>query len=244
MADSTNADDALEALQERIGYRFREPKRLRQSLTHPSYLQQAPSEGPHYQRLEFLGDAILSAILSEQLFQILPREREGILSDNRAALARGEELSRLARDLGIREAIRLSPSEEQNAGRDRDSILEDALEALVGAIYLDSGWETTRSIVLGWYGDIESRLPPMISHQNPKGRLQEHAQAEFGNDAVRYRVVEESGPDHDKCFVIEVLIQNQPAGRGTGSSKKEAEENAAREALHALGETKENREEA
>ena len=227
----TPPNPELVAVQERIGYQFRDPKWLLESLTHPSHTKTAESDSRHNQRLEFLGDAILSAVLAEHLFLTQPQEREGVLSRNRAILARGEELSRIARELNLAPAIRLGTAEDSHGGRERDSILEDAWEAMVGAVYLDGGWESARDVVLRAYGDLNARLAARTAEENPKGRLQELVQAQPGLVAPEYLVLHETGPDHEKRFHVKVLICGEPVGDGIGSSKKEAEENAARNAL-------------
>ena len=225
----------LEYLQKSIGYQFRDEELLERSITHPSFFQQRSrsiGQKQHNQRLEFLGDAILSGILAEHLFKLMPSEREGMLSQARSALSRGTHLAELSRRLGLASCIRMSINEEQQGGRNRDSILEDALEAIIGAIYLDSDWETARQVILSWYGDIEGLLAEFIhQEQNPKGSLQELVQPMFGNNALAYTVIAESGPAHNKNFQVEVSILGKKVGSGEGSSKKEAEEEAARVAL-------------
>ncbi len=222
------------ALEEQLGYRFRDRELLERALTHPSWCQHRAGGPEHNQRLEFLGDSVLGLILAEQLYERLPRKREGILTRNRSALAKGQHLSAIARELGISHHLRLSEAEERNDGRQRDSMLEDALEAIIGAIYLDSDLATTRTVVLRWIGDIETRLDELLGAHNPKGRLQELIQPQYGNGAIDYIVRNTEGPDHAKHFTVEVRIQGNLAGEGTGSSKKEAEENAARVALERL----------
>lgn len=222
-----NKKSSLEELETIIGYQFSNSSLLQQSLTHPSYFHDHNSLGEHNQRLEFLGDAILSAILAEQLYALFPREREGVLSSNRSALSKGPFLAELALKLQINRFLRLSRSEVLNGGNERESILEDALEALIGAIFLDSDYPTTRSVVLVWFDDIKRTLSENTDYHNPKGRLQEMVQPHLGNEAVQYNVTHESGPDHEKTFEVQVLINGIPHGLGQGSSKKEAEENAA-----------------
>lgn len=226
----------LAALEQVIGHRFTRRDLLETALTHPSYTQQFPeSNRSNNQRLEFLGDSVVSLILSTALFLNYPDKREGQLTRNRAALARGKQLTHLARELQIGRYLWLGEGEDANNGRDRESILEDALEALIGALYLDCGLEQTSTIVLNWYGNIEQRLRDSLSqHSNPKGRLQEVLHPQHGNQSLEYRVVGESGPDHAKQFLVEVLVLGEPYGRGSGSSKKEAEEAAAIEALERL----------
>ncbi len=218
----------------RIGYRFEDSALLTRSLTHPSYLQQFPHAPGHNQRLEFLGDAVLGLILAEYLCEIYPKEREGVLTWRRAALARGEKLAEIARSLGLPDEVLLSEAEISNGGRERNSILEDALEALIGAIYLDGGYPATRDSVRKWFGSLEQHLDRFATDHNPKGRLQEHFQPLLGNDAISYEVVGESGPDHQKLFEVCVRIDGTVHGSGSGLSKKEAEEAAAREALAGL----------
>ena len=221
----------LWALQKAIGYRFNDRDLLLRSITHPSYRRNQGKTGDHNQRLEFLGDAILSAILADRLHELCPHEREGALSQSRSALSRGTRLANLSRKLGLSGHIRMSEGEEQNGGRERDSILEDALEALIGAIYLDGGWKVAKRTVLSWYGNLDTHLDFLLTGQNPKGQLQELVQPKFGNDAIRYNVRKESGPPHKRTFRVEVSIKDKIMGHGIGSSKKEAEELAADAAL-------------
>ena len=226
-----NIKNCIDGLQKTLGYRFKHPEYLQQSLTHPSYYSQHPEEGDHNQRLEFLGDALLSAILADELFHHLPKAREGTLTRNRAIIANGSYLAEMAARLGIECCIRLSESEKRNLIRSRNSILEDTIEAIVAAIYLDSGWEVTRKIVLGWFGKLEEKNTEIFQEHNPKGQLQELVQPKFGNTAIEYKMTGESGPDHEKSFTVDVMINGNKAGKGLGYSKKEAEENAARNAL-------------
>ncbi len=221
----------LAALQQRLGYQFRNPALLQCALTHPSYLQDEPAAASSNQRLEFLGDSVLQLVLSEALFQLYPAEREGTLSKRRAALTQGRFLSRLARALGVDAGLRLGQSEEQTGGRGRASTLEDAFEALVGAVYLDSDFATSRRIVLGWYGSLPAHLAVLLGEDNPKGRLQELVQPEHGNRALRYEVTHTAGAPHEREYEVNVYLRDQLLGSGRGSSKKLAEEAAARAAL-------------
>ncbi len=225
----------LATLQKSLGYSFRNAALLTEALTHGSYLQEHPKKGAHNQRLEFLGDAVLHLILTDALFAEFHVAREGLLSRWRAALTKGGFLSRLARDLGVDAHVLLGESEEAAGGRKRDSIQEDALEALVGAIYLDSDFATTRKVVLAWYGPLAPRLATVEDVENPKGRLQELIQPRHGNDALRYEVVTTSGPRHARNFEVAVFLKTRKLGHGQGSSKKTAEEEAARVALVVLG---------
>jgi ribonuclease-3 len=222
------------ALQKRIGYQFRQPALLVEALTHSSYLQEDPAAAPHNQRLEFLGDSVLQFILTAALYRDYSIEREGVLSRRRAVLSKGEFLTQMARDLGLDASLRLNKSEELAGGRNRASILEDAFEALVGAIYLDSDLATTQALVLGWYGPLAERLAVSEDAENPKGRLQELVQPGHGNTALIYKVSATSGPRHARIYDVDVLFNDRKIGSGSGPSKKVAEEAAARVALATL----------
>jgi ribonuclease-3 len=215
----------------RLGYTFRDPGLLLCALTHPSYLQDRPKAGPSNQRLEFLGDSVLQLVLSEALFELYPEEREGLLSKRRSILAKGRFLCILARELGLDGVLRLGLSEEQTGGRQRASNLEDALEAVVGAIYLDSDFATVRPVVLGWYGSVPDRLSALLGEDNPKGRLQELVQPVHGNGALRYEIAHTEGAPHEREYEVNVYLNDTLLGSGRGSSKKLAEEAAARAAL-------------
>lgn len=228
-------DASLAALQERLGYRFRDPALLRHALTHTSYLQDHPEAAPGNQRMEFLGDSVLQLILSEALYALFPESREGALSKRRSTLTQGRLLSCMAQEeLGLDGVLLLSQSEEQTGGRRRPSILEDAFEAVVGAVYLDSDYPTARQTVLRWYGSIRARLDALLGEDNPKGRLQELVQPEHGNRAIRYAVVRTKGEPHEREYEVNVYLFDRLLGSGHGSSKKRAEEEAARAALTTL----------
>lgn len=217
--------------QAKIGYTFRDAELLKRALTHPSYLQDRPEALESNQRLEFLGDAVLQLILSETLYRAYSDQREGELSRRRSNLSKGSFLSQLARELELDTALRLGQSEEAQGGRKRDSNLEDALEALIGAIFLDSGLDRTRECVLLWLGNVEQRLALAQPADNPKGRLQERIQPLYGNQALRYESRHIAGEDHAREYEAIVYINDQAAGAGRGTSKKLAEEAAAAEAL-------------
>ncbi len=223
--------EQLKSLQIRLDYTFRNPALLVRAVTHPSFLQQHPSEPESNQRLEFLGDAVLQVILTETLFERFPTDREGALSKRRAALTKGEYLSRLAREIGLDHCLLLSTGEEQSGGRSRAAALEDAFEAVIGALYLDSDLPTTRRVVLGIYGPIDESLIPQVEQENPKGRLQEIVQPLYGNQALRYEVIHISGEDHAREYEARVFLKDSCLGNGRGPSKKAAEEAAARMAL-------------
>ena len=181
-----------------------------------------------------MGDSVLSLILAEKLYELYPNEREGVLAKSRSALAKGAFLSELGRKLKLAKFLRMSRHEENIGGRQRASTLEDALEAVVGAIYLDSDYPTTRNVVLPWYGQIKKILENTLEHENPKGKLQESIQSESPKRNIEYKILETTGPAHKKVFTVEVLIDGESKGKGKGNSKKEAEECAARKAIETL----------
>ena len=224
----------LEQLQQRLAYTFRDPQLLVHAVTHPSYLHEHPEEPESNQRLEFLGDAVLQLVVTEELFRQYPTDREGALSKNRSVLSKGAFLCELARELGIAACLRLSVSEEQTGGRDRAIALGDAFESVVGAIYLDSDLATTRRVLLALYGSFAAHLTEMQPSENPKGRLQELVQPEHGNHAIRYEVFATHGEDHNREYEVQIFFNAEPLGIGRGKSKKTAEEAAARIALETL----------
>ncbi len=224
----------LQTLQARIGYAFRDPSRLERALSHPSLAHEQPASGENNQRLEFLGDSVLQLILTEALYSLFPEDREGELTTRRAILSGGKFLSGLAREIGLDRSLRMAPHEEAAGGRGRDSALEDAFEALVGAIHLDGGLESARRAVLAIYGDLGQRLAASAPRANPKGRLQEIVQAEQGLQALRYELVSTEGADHAREFEVAVFLLGKRLGSGRGPSKKQAEEAAARVALAVL----------
>jgi ribonuclease-3 len=224
----------LGKLQDRIGYAFRDPAHLARALTHASWIQDNPGAGGNNQRLEFLGDSVLQLILTEALFALYPEDREGELSKRRAVLGKGAFLSGLAREIGLDRCLRLGANEEATGGRARDAALEDAFEALVGAVSLDGGLENARRAVLGIYGDLGARLGALEGDANPKGRLQEIVHPVHGNQALRYEVLSMGGADHEREYEVAVHLNQRRIGTGRGRTKKLAEEEAARAALATL----------
>ena len=220
----------ISLLEHLIGYTFSDKDLLTCALTHPSYSKEQ-GQIQHNQRLEFLGDAVLGLVLAESLFTDLPSDREGVLTRYRSMLVKGEQLSELARELSLGSFLKIGEAEAAQGGRDRSSILEDAFEAVVGAIYLDGGVEAVSCSMKKIYGPLATRVEAQITKHNPKGKLQEHFQPQLGNDAISYRLIETSGPDHLREFTVEVWVDGLCMGKGLGNSKKNAEEEAARVAL-------------
>jgi ribonuclease-3 len=204
------------------------PKLLLQALTHSSYAREHKRVADN-ERLEFLGDAVVDLAFSEYLYRTYPRMSEGELTLVRANAVSMPALAKRARELGLGAHLRLSQGERKSGGHDRDSILADAFEAVVGAVYLGCGWEAARDFVI-------QRLTqhPEHSHKDGKSLLQEIVQA-TSHEAPVYEVIEVAGPDHERVFTVQVLHQGTILGKGRGSSKKEAEQEAAQQALVKLG---------
>jgi ribonuclease-3 len=225
-------DDSLKILEERIGYRFTDRYLLECALTHTSFAnEQKIQTYKDYERIEFLGDAVLEMISSEFLFRTYPEKKEGELTKLRASLVCEPALAYCARDLSLGAFIRLGRGEEASGGRNKASILADAFEALVGAIIIDGGYEAGRDIILRL---LEERIRLGAQgklNKDFKTKLQEKLQEADHNVRIEYRKVAESGPDHNKTFTIEVEINGKTAGTGVGQSKAKAEQAAAEDAL-------------
>ena len=222
---------ALEQLEERIGYHFQDTYLLSCALTHSSWAnEQKIHRYKDYERLEFLGDAFLEMISSAFLFHEYPDMREGELSKRRAALVCEPSLAECARRLGIEQHIRLGRGAEADGGREKDSIVSDVMEALIGAMYLDSGSvPVVREFVMT---HILADAGERHLFYDAKSILQEIVQKE--QKSVRYEVLEETGPGHDRTYTVAVRIDGQTAGTGRGKSKKNAEQQAAFEAVKAI----------
>jgi len=224
-------------LQEKLGYRFTDAGLLRQALTHKSYANENRSDGvKHNERLEFLGDTVLDFVISDFIMRVCPDSPEGRLSKLRSVSVSEANLSRIARGLGLGEYLLLGRGEEQTGGRDKSSLLANAVEAVIAAVYLDGGLEPARDLILKLFGeDVKKIADDGLSH-DPKTDLQEFCQSRFG-ELPRYEVVSESGPDHLKVFEVEISAAGKVIGRASGRSKKEAEQTAAAAALASLNES-------
>ena len=220
----------MEALEEKLGYRFQDPELLVQSLTHPSLAAEQRTATPDNQRLEFLGDAVLQVILTEHLYRILPDQAEGRLTKTRASLVSRPALAECAQRLGIGDYLRLGKGELANGGRERESNLADAFGALLGAVYLDGGITGATVVTMRVMDGILEEVIEGDDTSNPKGRLQEALQA-IQKESPVYRILAEEGPDHLKQFKAEVIWCGKSLGEGRGSSKKNAETAAAEKAL-------------
>ena len=223
-------------LAERLELEFTDPDLLVEALVHSSYVNEHPDQGgASNERLEFLGDAVLSLIVSQELWLRHPGEPEGILTTRRAAIVSTRALAEIGGRLGLGDAIVLGQGAQRSGERRRSSVLAGAFEALVAAIYLDRGLDEARRFVLGVVGPQLDAALPMEVLKAPKSRLQEHAYARNGH-APSYRVVSAAGPDHDRSFVVEVSLDGIVLGSGEGRSRREAETHAAEVALEGLAE--------
>lgn len=224
----------LQEFERVIRYRFRNPQLLIKALKHRSYLAMSEeSRGSANERLEFLGDAVLDLVSSEYLYQRFPKKLEGELTQIKSVMVSGTVLTREARRLGFGKYLFLSENEERSGGRDRSSILEDAFEALVGALYLDGGYRQAKKFLVRELMEHGKELYKDARHRNYKSLLLEYTQGN-GLENPEYIVREEIGPEHRKKFVVEVVLGDQIRGFGEGGTKKSAEQMAAQEAAREL----------
>lgn len=217
-------------LQQRLGVEFRDARNLRAAFVHESYVHEYPLESSN-ERLEFLGDAVLGLATSEMLYESFPHLPEGELTRMKAMIVSRVSLAGHARQLRLGEALLLSRGGEASGERERNSLLADVFEAVVGALFLDSGWEAVRAFIRSRFLGLLAELPQTDS--NFKSLLQQQTQKHFKSLPI-YRVVREKGPPHSKTFSVEVHFRGEILGRGSGRSKKEAQQEAAREALQGV----------
>ena len=218
----------MELLEKRIGYNFNDKMLLKQAITHSSYTnEQRINKYGHYERLEFLGDAVLELVSSEFLFTLHQEKSEGELTKMRASMVCEPSLAFCAKDLEIGEFMLLGKGEESTGGRKRDSIISDAMEAVIGAIYLDGGMDAAKAFINRF---ILSDLEDKQLFYDSKTHLQELIQGKLKKE-FRYVLLQETGPEHDKVFEVEVLMEEETIGQGAGRTKKAAEQQAAYNAL-------------
>lgn len=227
---SVDAREAIERLRGVLGHSFQRPEALVDALTHRSYVNESDGRVIDNERLEFLGDAVVSLIVATELMRRYPDAREGALSRLRASLVDEAALTALAVKLDMGDALLLGRGEDLSGGRQRSSILADAFEAVMAAVYLDGGLEAASRVLLP---RLTFPDPSAIPRGDPKTALQERLQATRRATPV-YRVVGEEGPDHQKIFVVEVVAEGQVLGRASGRTKKEAERSAAAGVLAVL----------
>jgi len=226
------ASDQLEAI---LGLRFRNRQLLEQALVHRSYVnEQGWSLSASYERLEYLGDAVLELAVSDELYRRCPQLTEGELTKGRSALVRRETLAQVAKRSNLGDFVMLGKGEEATGGRQRDSILAAAFEALVAAVYLDRDYAEARQFILRIMAqELEEFFCGSIPQENPKSSLQEYVQGQ-GMSSPRYRILSSEGPDHGPVFTVEVVVEGEVLGVGHGGSKAGAERTAAEDALARL----------
>jgi ribonuclease III len=223
-----------QAVAERLGLPVRDLDLLEQALVHSSWLHEHPDAARgHNERLEFLGDAVVNLSISEALYARHPDDDEGALSARRAAIVSTTGLARLAGRIDLGKDLMLGEGESQRSGRRRPSLLASSFEALTGALYLDLGYEPVRDWLMGLAEPELTLEAPVISLKSPKSRLQEYTQRRTG-ERPEYRLVDASGPDHEKSFRVEVWVDGRVVGVGAGLSRREAETAAAAQAIEAI----------
>ena len=219
-------------LLKKIGYEFRDDSLLRNALTHSSYSSEhRMNYALNNERLEFIGDAYVDAAVGAELFMIMKDAPEGVLSKNRADVVREESLADAAREIDLGNYIYMGKGEEATGGRNKDSILADTFEALIGAIIIDGGYEEGRKVILSL---LQRKIKLAVEgklRQDYKTMLQEKLQEKDHEAKIKYNTVSESGPDHNKTFTVEVTIGGITLGTGSGKSKSKAEQEAAKDAL-------------
>jgi len=219
-------------IQQRIGHQFENQDLLERALTHKSYANENRLY-VHNERLEFLGDAVLSMVISEYLMNACPTSSEGDLSRLRAAVVSEPALASIARDIGLGNYLLLGRGEEQTGGRDKDSLLANSLEAVIASIYLDAGNTAVQEFVIRFFKELIKMTCASRSSLDYKTELQELCQERLKH-LPEYRIAAETGPDHLKQFTVDLIIKGEIYGRGIGKNKKEAEQRAAKEALDKL----------
>ncbi len=214
-----------EPLEAVVGHRFRDPGLLKQALSHKSFASESGT-GVYNERLEFLGDSVLAAVVAHQLYVEYPGETEGVLSKKKSLLVSRASLAVWAEEIDLGSRLILGVGEENTGGRTRQSLLANALEALIGALYLDGGYDAASAFIRQWC----ARKHGTLEETDYKSRLQELLQKRYKSPPT-YELTSASGPDHDKIFSIVVRIGTRELGQGTGKNKKEAEQSAANDAL-------------
>jgi len=231
-SDPALAAARLDELAQVLGHRFHDRALLRTALTHRSHSYERGDAPTHYERLEFLGDALLGFLVAEWLYRREPTAAEGALSRRRQTVVRTSTLAQVARQIGLGEAILLGRGEERTGGRNKPTLLADAFEAVLGAVYLDGGVRAARAFARRHVGPVLFATESIVG-DDFKTRLQEEVQARLRR-APAYRIVSTTGPAHATQFEVEVSVKGRVLGRGAGLSRKEAEQRAACQALAVL----------
>lgn len=225
----------IDRLQKAIRVKFKNRNLLRRALTHRSYVNESGGGIMDNERLEYLGDSVLGLVVNEYLFREYEQYREGELAKIKSAVVSEATLSKLARGIDLGRFIFMGRGEEHSGGRDRSSILANTIEAIIGALYLDSGLKTCRKFILSLLRDEIGMVNSLTYLRDPKTALQEYVQKKYKERPV-YRVIEERGPDHQKEFTVSLIINGREIVTGEGPSKRKAEMNAARASLKKIEE--------
>lgn len=229
-----NTQESLGALQEALGYEFKDKGLLMEALTHKSYYYEHRSRCKSYnERLEFLGDSVLALMVSEKLYGITPPMDEARMSKVKSYVVKASILSEAAERLSMGRLLLIGKGEEETGGRAKASLLANAMEAVIGAVFLDAGYRESRNLVMGLIGQRLDEALKSGEFHDYKTDLQEISQEEHAV-LPEYKVISESGEEHSKVFTVEVSVKGRSLGKGAGKSKKEAQQNAAREALMAF----------
>lgn len=223
------------SLENKLGYKFKNINLLKNALTHSSYANEVRNGFSSNERLEFLGDSVLSIIVSDYIFNKFPKMPEGELTRLRSSLVCEKALCEFSRELNLGDYLLLGKGEEKGGGRERDSILADAFEAVLAAIYIDGGMEPAKKHVMNFVLREIKHHSSEDTFKDYKTNLQEIIQ-QNPEESISYILTDESGPDHDKSFTVEVRMNSNVIGVGSGKSKKQAEQMAAKEALRLMGE--------
>lgn len=223
----------FDSLEQSLNIHFKNPKILQQAFYHRSYLNEVRVDSESNERLEFLGDAILSLIVSFNLFSQRPKDTEGALTNLRAHIVKTKSLSQAAKNLNLGKYLRLSKGEELGGGRENPQLLANVYEALLGAIFLDQGLETTQKVIKKTLLSLFEKELKSGPPKDAKSNLQEIVQEKF-KQSPQYKILETKGPDHQKQFIVAVYFLGKQYGKGSGASKQLAEEEAAAEALQRL----------
>ena len=221
----------IKEFEKTIDYKFKNKKLLERALTHSSYNREKNTRHQDNERLEFLGDAFFDAIISAELFKKMEDSTEGRLTKTRALIVCEDSLAGVARKIGVGRYLLMGHGEEQTGGREKPSILADAMEAVIGAIYLDGGYKAARDFVLRKFDDIINEAVEGRLFSDYKSEIQEVLQKSGHNKPIVYEIDREEGPDHDKTFFVHLSYNGRILGKGKGKSKKEAEQSAAKTAL-------------
>lgn len=226
-------EEAVEALQQLLGYRFEQPQLLVAALTHKSYAVEAGDEQLHNERLEFLGDAVLDLVVAQNVYSAYAQAPEGELTRLRAEVVSATGLATLARQWHLGHYLRLGRGERRSGGRSKSSLLANTLEAVVGALFLDGGYEQALQTVEPWLAPLIAQAAQDPTGGDYKTALQEELQARYGQ-RPHYQLLDASGPEHARTYTSSVLMDEHTLGTGSGPSKKNAEQAAARQALEHL----------